>query len=96
MEESSEVVLARPRICAILRQDGEGRSVAPPLESRSPLPAISSNDDGGADDVLELVEQLDVATSALHEESREVDWLRLSVAAVKQEMAAVELATIEA
>ena len=50
----------------------------------------------GADDVLTLVEQLDVATSALHEESREVDWLRLSVAAVKQEMAAVELATIEA
>jgi hypothetical protein len=50
----------------------------------------------GADDVLELVEQLDVATFALREESWEVDRLRLSIAAVKREMAAVELATVKA
>jgi hypothetical protein len=37
-----------------------------PPESRSLLLAISS-DDGGW--ILELVEQLDVATSTLHEES---------------------------
>jgi hypothetical protein len=37
--------------------------VAPPLESRSPLPAIFSDTDRGADDVLTLVEQLDMATS---------------------------------
>jgi len=35
----------------------------------------------GVDDVLELVEQLDVATSALCEESWEADWLRLSIMA---------------
>ena len=57
---------------------------------------LSPTTTGGVDDVLTLVEQLDVATSALHEESREADQLCLSVAAVKQEMAAVELATIEA
>jgi hypothetical protein len=45
---------------------------------------------------LELVEQLDVATFALREESWEVDRLRLSIAAVKREMAAVELATVKA
>ena len=50
----------------------------------------------GADDVLELVEQLDVDTSTLHEESREVDRLCLSIATVTREMAAVELATAEA
>ena len=50
----------------------------------------------GADDVLTLVEQLDVATSILHDESREANRLRLSVAAVKQEMATAELATAKA
>ena len=50
----------------------------------------------GADDVLMLVEQLDVATSALHEECREADWLCLSVAAAKRETATAELATTEA
>ena len=70
--------------------------MVPPPESRSPLPAISDDDDGGVDDVLTLVEQLDVATSTLHEESQEVDRLRLSVAAAKQETATVELATAEA
>jgi hypothetical protein len=43
-----------------------------------------------------LVEQLDVATSALHEESREADWLCLSVAAMKWEMATTKLAATEA
>ena len=37
-----------------------------------------------------------MATSTLHEESQEVDRLRLSVAAAKQETATVELATAEA
>jgi len=37
-----------------------------------------------------------VATSAPHEESREVDRLRLSVAAAKRESATAELATTEA
>jgi hypothetical protein len=50
----------------------------------------------GADDVLELVEQLDVATSALRKERYEVDRLHLSIAAMKQEMATAELATTEA
>ena len=50
----------------------------------------------GPDDVLELVEQLDVATSALCEESQEAYRLRLSIAATKQETAMVELATTEA
>ena len=50
----------------------------------------------GADDVLTLVEQLDVATFALREESREADRLRLSVAATKRETAAAELAATEA
>ena len=68
----------------------------PPLESRSPLPAISDADNGEADDVLMLVEQLDVATSTLHEESREADRLRLSVAPMKLETAAAELAATEA
>jgi hypothetical protein len=36
---------------------------------------------GGGDDVLMLVEQLDVATSTLREESREADRLHLSIAA---------------
>ena len=40
--------------------------------------------------------QLDVATSAPREESREVDRLRLSVAAAKRESATAELATTEA
>jgi hypothetical protein len=43
-----------------------------------------------------LVEQLDVASSALHEESRETDWLRLSIVAVKRQTATVELAIAEA
>jgi hypothetical protein len=43
-----------------------------------------------------LVEQLDVATSAIREESREEDWLRLSVATAKCEIATVELAATEA
>jgi hypothetical protein len=51
---------------------------------------------GGVDDVLTLVEQLDVATFALREESREADRLRLSVAAVKRETAAMELVAAEA
>jgi hypothetical protein len=50
----------------------------------------------GADDVLTLVEQLDVATSTLREESREANRLRLSVAAAKQETAAAKLAAAEA
>jgi hypothetical protein len=50
----------------------------------------------GVDDVLTLVEQLDMATSALHEESREVDRLHLFVAAMKREMVAAEIATAEA
>ena len=50
----------------------------------------------GVDDVLTLVEQLDVATSALHEESREADRLRLSVATAKRETAVTELAAAEA
>ena len=65
-------------------------------KSQSLLPTISDDDDGGADDVLMLVEQLDVATSALHEESREADRLRLSVAAAKRETAVTELAAAEA
>jgi hypothetical protein len=48
------------------------------------------------DDDLTLVEQLDVATSTLREESREVDWLRLSVATAKWETAEAKLATAEA
>jgi hypothetical protein len=51
---------------------------------------------GGVDDVLTLVEQLDVATFALREESREADRLRLSVAAAKRETATVELVAAEA
>ena len=71
--------------------------MVPPLESQSSLTAISSDDDGeGTDDVLTLVEQLDVATSALHEESQEANRLRLSIAVAKQETAAAELATAEA
>ena len=71
--------------------------MALPLKSQSPLLAISDDDDrGGADDVLMLVEKLDVATSALYEESQEADWLRLSIATVKQEMAMAKLAAIEA
>jgi hypothetical protein len=42
-----------------------------------------------------LVEQLDVATFALHEESREADRLHLSAATAKREMAAMDLATAE-
>ena len=57
--------------------------MAPPPEGRSPLLAISDDDNGEADDVLMLVEQLDVATSTLHEESREADRLCLSVATAK-------------
>jgi hypothetical protein len=47
MEESLEVVPARPSIRAMLRRDREGSSAAPPPESQSPLLAISSNDDVG-------------------------------------------------
>ena len=65
MEESLEVVLARPCFRAMLRWDEDGSSATPPPESRSPLPSISDDDDGEADDVLMLVEQLDVATSAI-------------------------------
>jgi hypothetical protein len=50
----------------------------------------------GVDDVLTLVEQLDMATSALHEESREVDRLRLFVAAMKRETVVAEIAAAEA
>ena len=96
MEESLEVVPARPCFRAMLRWDGEGSLAPPPPESRSPLPAISKDDDGEADDVPTLVEQLDVATSALREESQEADWLYLSVAAAKRETTVVELATAEA
>ena len=75
MEESLEVVPAHPRFHAMLRQDREGSLAAPPLESRSPLLAISNDGDEGegVDDVLMLVEQLDMATSTLSEESQEVD-----------------------
>jgi hypothetical protein len=58
-----------PHIRALLRQDGDGSLVALPPESRSLLSAILSSDDGAVNDVLTLVEQLDVATSTLHEES---------------------------
>ena len=47
MEESSEVVPARPRFHAMLRRDEESSSVVPPPKSRSPLLAISDDDDGG-------------------------------------------------
>jgi hypothetical protein len=47
IEESPKVVLARPRFRAMLRRDGEDSSAAPPSESRSPLLAISDDDDGG-------------------------------------------------
>ena len=50
----------------------------------------------GANDVLALVEQLNVATSALREESQEADRLRLSVATMKREMSTAELANAEA
>jgi hypothetical protein len=50
----------------------------------------------GVDDVLELVEQLDVATFALREESRETDWLHLSVAAMTRETTTVEFDATEA
>ena len=43
-----------------------------------------------------LVEQLDVATSALHEESQEADRPCLPVATAKWEIAVAELATAEA
>ena len=43
-----------------------------------------------------LVEQLDMATSALHEERQEEDQLHLSIAAVKLEMATSKLAANEA
>ena len=43
-----------------------------------------------------MEEQLDVATSALHEESQEADQLRLSIATAKRETAVPELAAIEA
>ena len=70
MEESPEVVPAHPHFCVMLRQDEEGSLVAPPLESQSPLLAISDDDeDRRVNDVLMLVEQLDMATSALREES---------------------------
>jgi hypothetical protein len=80
----------------MLRLDGEDSSAAPPPESRSLLPTISSDDDGRTDDVLELVEQLDMATSTLHEESREADRLCLSVATAKREIAMIELAATKA
>jgi hypothetical protein len=48
------------------------------------------------DDVLTLVEQLDVATFTLYEESREADRLCLSVATTKRETAMVELAAAKA
>jgi hypothetical protein len=43
-----------------------------------------------------VVEQLDMATSTLYEESREVDRLCLSVATAKRETTAAELAAAEA
>jgi hypothetical protein len=43
-----------------------------------------------------LVEQLDVATSTLYEESREADRLCLSVTATKRETTMVELAAAKA
>jgi hypothetical protein len=51
---------------------------------------------GGGDNVLTLVEQLDVATFILHEESQEVDWLRLSIATANQKTVTAKLATAEA
>jgi hypothetical protein len=69
----------------MLQRDVEGSSVAPPPESRSSLLAISSSDDREADDALELVEQLDMPTSALREESR-----------AKRETVVAELAATEA
>ena len=56
MEESPEVVPARPRFRAMLRRGGEGSSVALPSESQSSLLAIFDEDDRGVDDVLTLVE----------------------------------------
>jgi hypothetical protein len=50
----------------------------------------------GADDVHMLVEQLDVASSALCEESRETDQPCLSVAAAKRQTSTAELAIAEA
>jgi hypothetical protein len=50
----------------------------------------------GADDVLTLVEQLDVATSTLHEESQEADRLHLFVAVTKRETTMAELAAAKA
>jgi hypothetical protein len=50
----------------------------------------------GSDDFPTLVQQLVVATSALCEESREAEQLRLCVAAAKREAAAVETAAAEA
>ena len=43
-----------------------------------------------------MVEQLDVATSALCEESQETDELRLSTIVAKREMATTELVAAEA
>jgi hypothetical protein len=51
---------------------------------------------GWVDDVLELMEQLDVATFAHREESQEADRLCLSVATAKWETAVMELAAAEA
>jgi hypothetical protein len=47
VEESPEVVSARPQIHVRLRRDGEDSSAALPPEHRSPLSAISSDNDGG-------------------------------------------------
>ena len=96
MEESPEVVPARPHFRAMLQWDGEGSSAAPPSKSQSPLLAISDDDDGEVDDVLTLEEQLDIATSSLREESQEADQLCLFIAAMKWEMVAAELAATEA
>ena len=75
MEESLEVVPTRPRFRAMLRWDREGSSVVPPSERRSSLPVISDDDNREADDVLMLVEQLNMVTSTLCEESQEADLL---------------------
>jgi hypothetical protein len=45
------------------------------IATREPIPAFGPPTIGGM-----LLEQLDVATFILHEESQEVDWLRLSIA----------------
>jgi hypothetical protein len=95
MEELLEVVPGHPCILAMLTGRGGklgGAATEEPILASGYLLLRRR----GANDVLKLVEQLDVATSTLREESREADRLCLSIATVKWEMAAAELAAAEA